>query len=307
MERRLILALAAASTFAVLPLASAQERVAIAGTSVTLTAPAGYTRARLGIEDKATGSTITVSETGAAAYPDLAKRFSSAKSLTDGYASQGTTVRGVRTIRVGDADVPFATGTQSKDGMSFAKYFALLKGDKTVLITFTIADRAFTEADAEAVVRSVELTPGPTLEQQLEELPFSFRPVEPFTVANVVPRQAVTLEMAGGERGATDPVVIVIGRGRSQALMGQEASVAMDLLTRTSGFRDVLIASQEPAEFAGGTGYVIRGNVENGSVVQYLRIVAGGNYLRFLARGDTPAMQAAEAVIAEIAQSVEPD
>jgi hypothetical protein len=272
-----------------------------------LTAPPGFTPMRSGIENAATGSTITISETGPAAYAELAERFSSAKNLTAGYAAQGTSIRGVRRIRVGDADVPFATGLQSKDGMQFVRYLALLKGDKTVLVSFTIADRAFTEADAEAVVRSIELTPGPTLEQQLEDLPFTFRAVEPFSVANVVPRQAVTLEIAGGEGGSADPLVIVIGRGRSQALMGQEAGVAMELLTRTGGFRDVLISSQGPAAFAGGDGYVISGVVENRSVVQYLRIIAGGNYLRFLARGETSAMQRAEAVISEIAQSVEPD
>jgi hypothetical protein len=307
MERRFILAVAAAGALAVTLLAGAQERIAISGTSVTLTAPAGFTPARSGVENEATGSTITISETSAAAYAELAERFSSAKNLTAGYAAQGTTIRGVRRIRVGDTDVPFATGRQSKDGKELVKYLALLKGDKTVLVMFTIADRAFTEADAEAVVRSIELTPGPTLEQQLAELPFSFRVVEPFSVKEVIPRQAVTLEIAGGEGGSNDPLVVVIGRGRSQALMGDEPRVAMELLTRTGGFRDVLISSQEPAAFAGGDGYVIKGVVENRGVVQYLRIVAGGAYLRFLARGETSAMQGAEAVITEIAQSVEPD
>ena len=307
MERRLIWAVAAAGGLAVTLLTSAQERVAIAGTSVTLTAPAGFTRARSGIENKATGSAITISEASAAAYPELAERFSSAKNLTAGYAAQGTTIRGVRRIRVGDADVPFATGRQSKDGMDFTRYFALLKGEKTVLVSFTIGDRAFTEADAEAVVRSVELTPGPTLEQQLADLSFSFRLVEPFSVDEVIPRQAVTLEIAGGEGGSNDPLVIVIGSGRSQALMGDEGRVAMELLTRTGGFRDVLISSQGPVPFAGGDGYVITGVVENRTVVQYLRIIAGGTYLRFLARGETSAMQGAEAVITEIAQSVTPD
>ena len=78
---------------------------------------------------------------------------------------------------------------------TFAKYFALLKGDKTVLVTFTIGDRSFTEADAEAVVRSIELTPEPTLEERLAELPFTFRAVEPYRVEEVIPRQAVTLEV----------------------------------------------------------------------------------------------------------------
>ena len=40
--------------------------------------------------------------------------------------------------------------------------------------------------------------------------------------------------------------------------------------------------------------------------MQYLRIVPGGAYLRLLARGETGAMQSAEAVITEIASSVEP-
>ena len=308
MVARLIHGILAAGGLALVALAMAQERVAIPGTSVSLIAPPGFTRARSGLQHAASGSTITISETAAQAYPDLAARFSSPKSLSEGYAEQGTTIRGVRRISVGDAEVPFAIGRQSTDdGQQLAKYLALLKGDKTVLVTFTIADRGFTEADADAVVRSIELSPGPTQEQQLADLPFTFRAVEPFAVANISPRQAVTLEPAGGQRGSADPVVIVIGRGRSQALRGEEASVAVELLTRTGGFRDVEITSQGAAAFAGGDGYVVTGMVENRTVVQYLRILAGGSYLRLLARGETAAMQAAEATIAEIAASVEPN
>jgi hypothetical protein len=308
MESRLILAILSASGLALAALADAQERIAISGTSVTLTAPPGFARARSGLEHAATGSSITISETSGEAYAELAERFSSPKSLSEGYASQGTTIRAVRRIAADGAEVPFAIGRQTTNARKeFAKYFALLKGDKTVLVTFTIADRALTEADAEAVVRSIELTPGPTLEQQIAQLPFTFRAVEPFGVANVTPRQAVTLEPAGGQRGSGDPIVIVIGRGRSRALIGEEATVAMELLTRTGGFRDVEITSQAPAAFAGGNGYLINGVVENRSVVQYLRILAGGSYLRFLARGETSAMQAAEATIMEIARSVEPN
>jgi hypothetical protein len=90
-------------------------------------------------------------------------------------------------------------------------------------------------------------------------------------------------------------------------LLGEEAGVAVEQLTRTGGFRDVAITSQGPTVFAGGDGYVVNGVVDNRTVVQYLRILAGGSYLRFLARGETSAMQAAEAAIVEIAQSVEPN
>jgi hypothetical protein len=295
-------ALAAVTAFAVLSTAIAQqERVTIRGTSVTLTPPAGFTPSRTarGLENTATGSSITVSETGRDAYAEMAERFSSPKALTEGYAQQKITIRSVRRI---DGKIPFAVGRQESNNRVTTKYFALLEGDKTVVLTFTIADRAFTEADAEAVVRSVEIAPEPTLEERLATLPFTFRAVEPYAVRSVIPRQAVTLEADGD---AARPVV-VIGHGRSQALMGDEARVAVELLRSTGGYRDAQITAQGPAAFAGGTGYVLTGVVEDRTVVQYVRILAGGSYLRFLARGETGAMQGAEAVIAEIAASVEP-
>jgi hypothetical protein len=218
--------------------------------------------------------------------------------MTDGYASQNVTIRSVRSI---DGKIPFAIGRQTTKGKDFAKYLALLEGDKTVLVTFTIADRAFTEADAEAVVRSIELAPAPTLEERLADMPFTFRVVAPYAVAEVIPRQAVTLEIEGDD---AQPV-IVIGRGRSQALIGEEARVAVELLRGTGGLRDAEITEQGPAPFAGGDGYVVTARVAERTVVQYLRIVPGGYYLRFLARGETAAMEGAEAVITEIAQSVE--
>ncbi len=277
-----------------------QERIAIRGTSVTLTPPPGFTpsRSAAGIENTATGSTITIAEQARETYAGLAERFSSAKSLSEGYAQQRTTIRGVRRI---DGKIPFAIGQQLDKGKTFTKYLALLQGDKTVLVTFTIGDRNFTEADAEAVVRSIEITPDPTIEERLAQLPFTFRTVEPYAVAEVIHRQAARLEVEGD--GAQP--AIVIGYGRSQALMGDEARVAVELL-RTGSYREAEITAQEPAAFAGGNGYVVTAVIENRMAIQYLRIVPGGGYLRLLARGETSAMQGAEAVIKEIASSVEP-
>jgi hypothetical protein len=281
--------------------ASAQERLTIRGTSVTLTAPPGFTHSRSarGIENTATGATITISETSAEGYAELAQRFTSPKSLSDGYAQQKISIRAVRRI---DGNIPFAIGQQATNSRTVTKYLALLQGDKTVLVTFTIPDRSFTEADAETLLRSVELAREPTLEERLSAVPFTFRAVEPYTVTEVIPRQAVTL----GVEGDTAQPVVVIGSGRSQALMGEEARAAIELLRSTGGWREAAITAQGPATFAGGTGYVVTAVTEQRTAVQYLRIVAGGGYLRLLARGETGAMQAAEAVIAEIAASVEP-
>ena len=276
------------------------QRLPIRGTSVTLTAPPGFTPSRTerGIENTATGTTVTISEASAEAYADLANRFKSAKAMTDGYANQNVTIRTVRNI---DGKIPFAIGRQTKDGKDLTRYLALLKGDKTVLVSFTSPDRNFTEADAEAILRSIELTPEPTLEERLAQLPFVFRAVEPYVVQNVINRQAVNLEVKDDQSQPT----VTIGTGRSQALMGEEARVAVELLKGTGGWRDAQITAQEPATFAGGKGYRITAAVEDRVAVQYLRILPGGTYLRFLARGTASAMQNAETVITEIAGTVD--
>jgi hypothetical protein len=279
----------------------APQRLTIRGTSVTLAAPPGYTASRTarGIENPTTGTTITISEASAEAYAGLAERFKSAKAMTDGYANQGVTIRTVRSV---DGTIPFAIGRQTKDGEDFTRYLALLKGDKTVLVSFTSPDRNFSEADAEAILRSIELTPEPTLEERLAELPFVFRAVEPYVVRDVINRQAVNLEV---KNDRAQPAV-TIGVGRSQALMGEEARVAVELLKSTGGWRDAQITSQEAATFAGGKGYRITAVAEDRTAVQYLRIISGGQYIRLLARGTTSAMQNAETVITELAGTVEP-
>jgi hypothetical protein len=178
----------------------------------------------------------------------------------------------------------------------------LLRGGKTTLVTFTIGDPSFTEADAEALLRSIELAPAPTTEELLEQLPFTLRVVEPFRVENVSGRTTVTLETL-----EEDGPVIVIGRGASQALMGDEARVAVEILKNTGGFQTAEIGEQGAAPFAGGNGYRVSAVVGDRTVIQYVRIVPGGYYLRFLARGETGALQAVQAAIEEIAGSVEPD
>jgi hypothetical protein len=277
--------------------------VPIPGTSVSLTPPPGFSVTRRGLDNGA-GSTITIGERAAAAHAGLVGTFTSAKNLSDAYAEQGVKVRGVRQIATPNGTVPFAVGTQSEQGRELVKYFALLKGDKTVLVTFNIADRNFTEAAAEALVRSIAIAPAPTLNERLEQLSFTFGAVEPFEITQVAGRNTVTLESGGDDAGGN--VVIVIGRGQSQAAMGDEARVAVDILKGTSGFRDAAITEQGPAPFAGGSGYVVKAAVADRTVVQYVRIVPGGAYLRFLARGETGALEGAAAAIAEIADSVTP-
>lgn len=296
----------AAAAFALAPAADAQERVQWPGTLVTLTIPAGFKRTAKGLEDDA-GSVITVGERSAAAHAQLAAMFSSPKSLSAGYASQGVTIRSIRQLSVSGASVPFAIGRQTVRGTGAEnmKYLALLKGDKTVLVTFTIVGSGFTEADAEALLRSIEMAPAPTIDELIAELPFTFMAVEPFRVTEVRSRTTVTLVAGAEDASSVDATVVVIGRAAARAEMGQEAQIAVELLQSTPGFRAAEITSQAPAEFAGGMGYVVRGAVEDRGVVQYLRVVPGGFVMRLVARGKSTNVEAEAEHIAAIAASVD--
>jgi hypothetical protein len=282
--------------------------VTIRGTLVSLVPPPGFkvSRTARGIENTETGSTITIAERPGTAYEELAKMFASPKALSAGFEQAETTIRAVRQVAVGDGYVPFAIGGQRRrggGGGELVKYIALLRGDKATLVTFTIGDRnSFTEADAEALLRSIELARAPTTEELLEQLPFTLRVVEPFHVGTISARTTVTLET-----DEEDGPVIVIGRGTSQALMGEEARVSAEVLKATGGLQDAEIAAQGPTPFAGGNGYRMSAVVAERTVIQYVRILPGGYYLRLLARGETEALGAVTAAVEEIAASVEPD
>jgi hypothetical protein len=283
----------------------AQDAISVPGTSVTLTPPAGFTLARGGRGlDNGAGSTITIGERPADAYAELVELFKSAKNLSAAYAAQKLTIRAIRQLETPSGAVAFATGTQMVGGREQSKYLALLKGDKTVLITFNVVNRSVSEADAEALLRSVALTPAPTLEEQLAALPFTFELSGPFRIG-VIARGTVTLAAGDYNPASSTQPVIVIGRGQSQALMGDEPRVAVEVLKSTGGFREATITSQGPTTFAGGAGYVVTAVVDDRTVIQYLRIVPGGAYLRLLARGQKGPMETAEAVITAIAGSVE--
>jgi hypothetical protein len=304
--RGAIRSLVAGAALALAVAAGAQERVKIPNTSVTLTAPPGFAPARgvAGLENAATNSTITISERPGEAYAEVAEIFSSARTLSQRYASQNVTIRSVRELIIGNARVPFASGRQLRQGEEFVKYYALLKGDKTVLVAFTIADRSFSEADAEAVVRSVELTPEPTVEERLATLPFSFRVVEPFNVTEVRARSLATLIAGDGSDATRSQPVVVVERALARAAAGDEPRIADELVRTVGGFREAALVEQRAAPFAGGDGYFVTAVAEGRTLVQYLRVLPGGAYVRLVARGDTGAMESLAEAITAMAESV---
>ena len=283
------------------------EGVKIPGTLVTIAAPPGFkvSRKLIGLENAETGSSIAVAELPPEAYAELAALFESPKNLSARFASQGVRITAVKRLAVGDVQVPFATGRQSSDGKEFVKYLAVLKGDRAVLVTFSIADaRAVTESDAEAAVRSITLGHLPTIDEKVAQLSFTFKAVPPFHTADVIPGTAAMLTTFDGTDASGAKPFLVIGRGSTSAAPGETPQESERLVRAASGFKDAQVQEQGATTFGGGPGHFIYAVAQDKAILQFLRVLPGGRYIRLLARGETSAMEGARAAVAEIASSV---
>jgi hypothetical protein len=285
------------------------EPLSIPGTSVAMTAPAGFTVSHdfTGLENTETGSSILIAELPAEAYTELAELFTHADDLVARFAPQGVRITGTRELAVDGARVPFAVGRQLAQGVEFAKYVAMFKGENTVLITFSIADSGgFSESDAEAAVRSVTLTHAPTIDEKLALQPFTFHAIAPFRVSDVLAGNAVVLTTFDGADPSGTKPVLVLTQAPTTARPGDESKFAEQLLRRMSDFADARIEEQGPTTFAGGRGHFIAAVFEARTVQQYLRVLPDGSYLRLVSRGETDAMESVAAAIIEVANSVQP-
>ena len=284
------------------------EPISIPGTSVAMAAPAGFTVAHdyTGLEHLETGSSILIAELPAEAYPELADLFTRADDLVARFASQGVGITDTRELTVDGARVPFAVGRQFAQGVEFAKYVAVFKGENTVLMTFSIADSSgFSESDAEAVVRSVTLARAPTIDEKLALLSFTFRAIAPFRASDVLAGNAVMLTTFDGTDPSGTKPVVVLAQAPTAARPGDESRLAEHFLRKMSDFADARIEEQGPTTFAGGRGHFIAAVFEARTVLQYLRVLPDGTYVRLVSRGETDAMESAAAAIIEVANSVQ--
>jgi hypothetical protein len=175
-----------------------------------------------------------------------------------------------------------------------------------VLITFNLSGSSpLGRSDVEAVLRSVTIARLPTLDEKLSQLPFTFRAAAPFRTVDAMPGTAAILSTADRVDPAGKQPMIVIGRVGTGATPAEVAQTNERELRNMPGFKDAAILEQKPAQFAGGQGHFISAAADGKSVLQFLRVLPGGSYVRLLASGETSAIEDARAAIMEIAASVE--
>jgi hypothetical protein len=300
----------ALSSLAVVPAASAQM-VRIPGTSVALTPPPGFTVARGGgLENAATGSSVSIAELPPDGYAKLAQTFTSPKTASAGFASQGIRITRIDQLAVDSGQVPLAVGDQALSGRQFKKYITVMGGPKfqtnAVLITFNLTDASpLRQADVEQVLRSVRLARVETSEEKFARLPFTFKAVAPFHAADVIGGGATALlsTFEGSDPSGRKPM-LMINRGSTEAGPEETARTAEQILRGMSGFADAELTEQKPVPFGGGDGYFISAEAQGRTMLQFLRVLSNGTYVRLVARGETSALEEARSAVTEIADSV---
>jgi len=301
--------LMAASILSFISIPLLAEQVSIPGTSVSMEAPAGFSVSKSfsGLVNPADGSNIMIAELPAADYPKLAALFSDLAAVKREFARQNFSIERTQNVMVGGKAVPMIVGTQPDPAGTLGKYAAVLQGGTTVLITFNVFDaRNLTQEIVERTISSVSLAPPLTLQQKLDQLPFSFDAVTPFRVYSVVlgVSAGLTAAEAGTQPTVSKPLMLI-----SRAKGGLPADVApavlaRQLIHRVNGFEKAEVTVSKPTMFAGVDGIYMEATVDARKVVQYLAVRGGDELVHLVAYGTMAELDSAMAAVSTIAESV---
>ncbi|MEM9091984.1 MAG: hypothetical protein AAGC93_25020 [Cyanobacteria bacterium P01_F01_bin.53] len=303
------------------------ELTTIPGTSVSLSPPPGFVLSDRfsGFINPETLSSIVLVEMPPEAYPELASMLSSTpQAVTEAFSDRGIVlvVEKISSISLGTDTTPFVQGVQVADGMRVTKYFALLKGDRTILLTFNVIEPDdLSEETIIETIQSVSLSPAPSIEQKIAELPFTLEAIAPFQVLDVIVGSSVVLNLSGERAPLEEEPLIIIANSTSPITSNPSetdlADYSSQLLQNTSGFSHADITEQSTVDFAGGEGYLIQALLpeanqqeasqqEGTKVLQYLRILPNGFHLRMIVLGDSETLEELTPAIQAIQRSVEP-
>lgn len=284
------------------------EQIRIPGTSVSLDSPEGFTLASSfsGLENLRDGSSITVSEFPLEAHRELLPIFTDLDAAIANFRQQGVSIERAATYVIGQQQIPALIGSQPIPGGEVGKFLALYRGDVTVMLTFNVFDpRVLNPSTVEKTILSVRLAPAATLQQKVEQLPFTFRVTAPFRVGDTMGGSTVLLpSFEGTDPSGLMPAVII---GRSLSPIDPSSSlelVARQLLLSTKGFENAEITSDRQVGFGGGNAAFLEATAAQRTIVQFVRILPNGRYVRLLAFGETNQLKRVMSSVTKIADSV---
>lgn len=301
--------------FGASPNAVAQDRQAIAGTSVSLVAPKGFVPATgfAGLANQATQASVLIMEMPAVAHPQLVPLFSDMATAKTNFAKQNIAIERIDEVAAaGGGKAPVINGMQIAGGARFDKWIGLFKGEKTVMVTVQAPQAAkLGHATVLAMMSSVSLGKEATLAERLATLPFSFTPTEPFRIIDTIGGSSVL--MTAGELN-TDPAgkqpLLIIAYQLTAPSVASPLEVAAEtMLRQTRDYQTAKITTRERTRFAGTDGLLLSGTFDhaNGATkrfVQYMAFDPKGRFVRMIASADDAGFEKLQPTIAAIAGSV---
>jgi hypothetical protein len=294
--------------------AQAQERVAISGTTVSLSPPKGFVPSAkfAGLENVAAQASVLVVEMPPEAHPQLSALFTDLDMAKTNFAKQNIVIDEAEDLETATGKGRILTGQQKLGAVTFDKWIVLLKGAKTVMITVQAPEDSDLDGDeVVAMLKSVSLGAEPTLDQKLAAMPFRIRAAEPFRIVDTFGGLGVLMTAGplNTDPKGQQPMLIASYQTGGQVAAGQLAAVAEKLLKTTRGFDKAEITQRGTVAFAGsGEGAMLAGTITEESVrkrfVQYIGLGRDGRFVRMIVSADEAAFPALEPAIKAIADSV---
>ena len=294
--------------------ASAQERTAISGTTVSLAPLKGFEPSSTfaGLEQAEAKASVLVVELPAEAHPQLSALFANLETAKTNFAKQNITIDDAEDIETAAGKGRILTGQQALGAATFDKWIVLLKGAKTVMITVQAPEDSDLDSDdIVAMLKSVSLGAEPTLDQKLAALPFRVRATEPFRVVDTFGGLGVLMTSGplNVDPKGSQPMLIVSYQTGGQVAAGQLAAVGEKLLSTTRGFEKAEITKRDKIAFAGSSdGSLLSGTTVGDSgrkrFAQYMGVGADGRFVRMIVSADEATFPNLEPAIKAIADSI---
>ncbi len=289
--------------------ASAPQRVA--GTSVSLTPPAGFTAGAgfTGFADTSTGASIMISELPAEAHAQLAPMFGNLDVARQAFGSQGITIERLERVKAPAGDLPVLAGSQKLNETQFRKWMTLARGETTTLVTFQApTDARLDDATVRQVVSSLTLGSKPTMQEQLGALPFRFESTAPFRVVNTVGGSGVLLTSGAKDvdPAGEQPLVVIASQVTGNGIPSTaQAQTARAVLLNTRELNEAKIEEESEVTFAGAPGVLLSGATPGGKRFwQYFALGKDQRFIRLLAVVPADQAQALQPSLEGMAKSV---
>jgi len=277
------------------------------GSSVSMQPPPGFTPATnfAGFENLETNSSISIIDFPAAAYEEISAEFLTLEAARDSFAQQHITVTAHQFVDIGGVQVPFVEGTQMFAGNTVNKFFTLLQGDSTVLVTFNIFDtNATPRDDIIDAVQSIQLREAASLDEQLDSLPFSVDGVDPFNYWQVLGGVSAVLSTTAEPDPTGQRPIIVVSHSLRAADTSDLGHLSRALMNTTDGFETAVPFNGESIITPAGTAWRCELENEGRHCIQYVWATEDSHYLRLLAAGNPDELQQVRSAVTDVANSV---